>query len=106
MPTLTPYRVNVFAQGWRVTNRLKRVTRIERVGYGYQLWTEKQSYSEARLPGAGSFLFPGLHAVRDAALAELSKPNVHQVQVLTDQSRKVWLFNKNTDGRITGYMPD
>ena len=103
--TLTPYRVNVSAQGWRITKRLKRVTRIEPIGYGYQLWTEKQSYCEARLLSAGSFLFPGLHAVRAAALSELSKPHVHQVQVRTNQDKKVYLWNKHADGRVTGYRP-
>ena len=104
--TCKPYRVIAFAHGWRITRKLKRVTRIEPTQYGYCLWTETQHYQEARLPSAGSFLFPGIHAVRDAAIAELSKPDVYQVQVRTNQDRKVYLWNKHADGRITSYRPD
>lgn len=85
----TPYRVACFGDR-----------------FGYILWNPVQVYREARLPDAGSFLFPGLHAVRAAALNELAKPGIHQVQIRTNQDRKVWIFNKQAGGKITGYQPD
>jgi hypothetical protein len=103
---LTPYRVNVFARGFRPVGKPSKkngYTKIALSEYGFQLWTEVQAYREARLPSAGSFLFPGLHAVRQAALDALAKPNVYQVQIKTNQDRTVYLWNKHRDGRVTGY---
>ena len=74
--TPTPYRINVFATGERVTGKGKRQRR-HTIGYGYMGWTEHQYYREARLPGAGSFLYPGLHAVHRAAQAYLALPGTH-----------------------------
>lgn len=101
-----PYRVNVFANGWRASgkpNKRNGFTRIERTQYGYTLWTHEQAYQEARLSSAGSFLFPGIHAVRRAAMDALQRPNTYQVQVRTNQDRLVYLWNKHADGRISGY---
>jgi hypothetical protein len=75
MTTRTPYRLMVGLAGRQA---------------GFMGWTREQVYPEARLPSAGSFLYPGLHAVRRAALAYLADPTVGQVQVRTDQDRHVW----------------
>ena len=103
---LTPYRLVIFASRYAPKKKLKRHTVIERIQYGYDGWTPVQYYREARLPSAGSFLYPGMHAVRRAAMEALAIPNVTQVSVRTNQDKKVYIFNKNSDGRITGYVPD
>lgn len=100
-----PYRIAVFATSTTVVGKGKR-QRTKVQGYGYCGWTPVQHYVEARLPGAGSFSFPGIHAARVAAREYLALPETHQVQIRNNQDRKVWLFNKHADGRITGYMPD
>ncbi len=103
---LTPYRINVFATSTKTMGKGKR-QKTKTTGYGNMGWTPVQhAWDAGRLPSAGSFLWPGMKAVRDAAMAFLALPETHQVQILTDQSRKVWLFNKHADGRITGYCPD
>src|SRR3954468_16319859 len=89
-----PYRMVVFAQGFRVVRRYKRFTKIEPSVYAYMGWTPTQHYQEERLPSAGSFLFPGLHAVRKAAMAELAKPEVQSVSIRTNQDRNVHRFVK------------
>lgn len=107
--TPKPYRLVIFAARY-VTKRERirpapHVT-IELQHFGYDGWNPIQHYNEARLPGAGSFLYPGLHAVRKAAMDALALPGVHQVSIRTNQDRRVYLFNKHADGRITGYRPD
>lgn len=92
---MTPYRVCVFARG--AIGRFKKI-----VSYGYDLWNPVQYFQEARLPSAGSFLWPGLHAVRRAAMAAFEQPDVHQVQVRTNQDRIVYIWNKH-NGIISGY---
>ena len=99
---LTPYRINVFATCERTIGKGKR-QRKQTVGCGYMGWTPEQYYREARLPGAGSFLFPGLIAVRAAAMAYLALPNVHQLAIKNNQDRTVYRYFKHADGRITGY---
>lgn len=105
MENRTPYRVQVSRWQYRPAGRPRKngFTPIQKVGTGYDLWTPEQSYQEARLPSAGSFLFPGLFAVRAAALAEFAKPGVHQVQIRTNQDRIVYIFNRRADGQVSGY---
>ena len=98
----TPYRLVIFATGTRTVGRGKR-QRQQTIGYGYMGWTPVQAYQEARLPGAGSFLYPGLHAVHRAAQAYLARPETHQVSIRTDQDRSVYRYYKHADGTITGY---
>lgn len=100
-----PYRVVVFAEETQVVGKGKRA-RTVRSTYAYMGWTEAQYYSEARLPSAGSFLFPGLHAVHRAAMDYLAIPETVQVSVRTDQDRKVYVYFKNQDGTVSGYRPD
>ena len=96
-----PYCINVFA-----CDVLERLTTKKPQVYGFQGWNPVQHYKEARLPSAGSFLWPGIVAVRKAAMEYLAQPHTFQVQVLTNQSRKVYIWNKDPFGKITGYRPD
>lgn len=99
-----PYRILVFAHGFRPGKRRKTFTEIVPSQYGYMGWTPLQTYDKgARLPNAGSFLYPGIVAVRKAAMVYLAIPSTHQVQIRTNQDRKVYLWNKHPDGSITGY---
>ena len=72
-----------------------------------QGWNPENSHEPGRLPGSGSFTWVGIVAVRKAAMEYLNQPHTFQVQVLTNQSRKVYLWNKNAvSGEITGYRPE
>lgn len=94
-----PYRIVIFSRGALKGLKGQR-------GYAYHGWTSTQHYIEARLPNAGSFLFPGLYAVRRAAMEYLALPETHQVQIRTNQDRKLYLWNKHADGTISGYRPE
>jgi hypothetical protein len=100
METRRPCRIVVFASGPLATTKRRKP---RATGYAYIGWREHQAYSEARLPGAGSFLFPGLHAVRRAALAYLALPETHQVSIRTNQDRSIYRYFKASDGHISGY---
>ncbi len=102
--TRQPYRLMASGTSLRTTGRGKR-KRAQLVGWGIMGWTTEQPYNEARLPGAGSFLFPGLHAVRQAAMDYLNRPNIQQVAIRTNQDRSLYIFNKYADGSIHGYRP-
>jgi hypothetical protein len=104
--TRTPYRIVVFASKYVPSKRQPkraRYTAIERIDYAFMGWTETQVYQEARLPSAGSFLFPGLFAVRRAAMNALSLPETQQVSIRTNQDKSVYRYFKHSDGRISGY---
>lgn len=100
--THTPYIIHVFATGTRTIGKGKR-QRTQTIGYGYMGWTSVQHYQEARLPGAGSFLYPGFIRARQAALAFLRLAETHQVCVKTNQSRDVYRWFKAADGTVSGY---
>lgn len=100
---MKPYRLVVFATGTRIVGRGKK-REERRVGYAYMGWTPTQIFDAgARLPGAGSFLYGGMHAVRRAAIEYLALPETHQVSIRTNQDRSVYRFIKHVDGRVTGY---
>lgn len=99
---MTPYRLIVFATGTRTTGRGKRA-RTKTVGYGYMGWTADQRAEPHRLPGSGTFCFPGLQAVRRAAMEYLALPETHCVSVRTNQDRSIYRWHKGSDGRISGY---
>lgn len=101
-----PYRITVFATKLSAGRRYKKYTQLVQRHYAFDGWHEEQSYQEARLPGAGSFLYPGIFAARAAALEFLALPGTTQVQVKTNQDKKVYLFNKHADGTVTGYRPE
>ena len=98
-----PYRIIVFASGFRPGRRRRTYTEIIPCDYAFDGWTPAQSYQEARLPSAGSFLFPGIVAVRKAAMEYLARPSVTQVSVRTNQDKQVYRYFRQADGRITGY---
>jgi hypothetical protein len=98
-----PYRIVVFATGLRAGRRYKRYTQLVRTDYAYMGWTPEQHYQEARLPSAGSFLYPGVFAVYRAAREFLALPGTRQVSIRTNQDRQVYRYFKHEDGRITGY---
>lgn len=99
----TPYRLVIFASGFRPKRRRNTYTEIELCRFAYFGWTLTQHYQEARLPSAGSFLFPGIHAVRAAAMEALSQSGVEQVSIRTNQDKQVYRFFKHQDGTISGY---
>lgn len=103
-PVGKAYRIVVCATGAKVVGKGKR-RRVERTSYAYIAWQEDTTHDPAR-EGYGTFCFAGLHRVRHRAMRELGLPEVHQVQVRTNQDRTVYLWNKHADGRITGYRPD
>lgn len=99
-----PYRLVVFAQGLKRGKRSPKVCQLNRQGVAWIGWTPHQHCGqEARLPGAGSFLYPGFLKARQAAFQYLQQPCVTQVSVRTDQDRSIYRWVKQTDGRITGY---
>lgn len=104
METRTPYRIVVFASGLRAGKHLKRYTELIPYDYAFMGWTPKQHFSEGRLTSAGSFLYPGMHAVRRAAMAFLAQPGTRQVSIRNNQDRQIYRYFKQTDGRITGYL--
>lgn len=110
----TPYRIMVSAIRFKKGRRVKafrigrttlhgEYTELVQMPIGYMGWTSEQHYQEARLPGAGSFLYPGILAARRAAMVYLDSPNVTQVSIRTNQDKTVYRYVKGTDGRVTGY---
>src|SRR5271157_1209126 len=95
-----PFRLAVFARDTRPVQASRAKAGLAS-SYGFFGWTPVKSYREARLPSAGSFLYPGIVAVRKAAMDYLAQPNVFQVQVRTNQDRKVFIWNKHEDGTVT-----
>ena len=77
----TPYRIVVFASGFGPGRLHKRYTEIVKPDHAYMGWTPQQHYQEARLPSAGSFLYPGFIAVRRAAMEYLALPETRQVSI-------------------------
>jgi hypothetical protein len=99
---ITPYRVAVFATSTQTKGKGKRQRTITK-GYGYFGWTENRIAEPSRLPGSGTFLyFGGIRAIV-AARQYLALPETHQVQIRTNQDRKVLVYIKHPDGHITHY---
>ncbi len=103
---ITPYRLNVSATSTVTVGKGKR-QRTKVRHYGYMGWTPFQLCGqEARLPDAGSFLYPGFIRAREAAMAYLALPETTQISIRTNQDQTVYVYNKHEDGRITGYAED
>jgi hypothetical protein len=100
------YGLAVFARGFRAGRRTRKMTELIPSDYGFLGWNPDSSHESGRLPGSGSFSWVGIVAVRKAAMDYLRRPDVFQVQVRTNCSRKLYIWNKHADGRITGYTPD
>lgn len=89
--TLTPYRIDVFGTSEIEIKKGKRA-RKERRGWAIQAWNPVNHFEPGRLPGAGSFLFPGLHAARSTALLYFQQPEIEQVSIRTNQDKEVFRF--------------
>ena len=102
--TKTPYRVLVFAQGTKTTGRGK-TRRTQQTGFGFVAWNPDHTVEVGRLPGSGSFVFPGIRRARIEAMYYLGMlgNTYHQVSIRTNQDREVYRYFKHADGRITGY---
>ena len=82
---MLPLRIIVFG-----TQEIRKGNKIIKRGFGFVSWNpEQQCGQEARLPTAGSFLWPGLFATRRAALIALAQPGIEQVSIRTNQDREV-----------------
>lgn len=102
---MTIYRISVFATGQRTIGRGKR-QRTQSIGYGYHGWTSNQSAEPWRLKGSGTFCYLGAFHAIVAARQYLALPETHQVQIRTNQDRKVLIYYKRPDGRITCYRAE
>lgn len=102
----TPYRIMVSAVGLKRGKRYRKYTALTEYHYGYMGWNPVQVYQEARLPNAGSFLYPGITAVRQAAMDYLALSTTYQVSIRTNQDRSVYVYHKRPDGAITGYATE
>jgi hypothetical protein len=104
-----PYCLNVFGNGFRPGRRVKAgknhgaYTEIIPCGWGIQGWNPDNRHEPGRLPNSGCFTWLGIVAVRKAAMECLARPNVTQVSVRTNQSKQLYRWFKQPDGRITGY---
>lgn len=96
---VTPYRIAVFASGTQTKGKGKRQRAIT-THYAYMGWTADQSAERSRLEGSGTFLYNGGLRVIVAARKYLALPETTQVQIRTNQDRKVLIYFKHADGRI------
>ena len=96
--TKTAYRILVSGQGWR-HGRLVRgkhpYTKVEPTTMSWVAWNLDHTVESARLPGSGSFVWPGLHAVRTEALRLMAASNVSQVSIRTNQDRSIYVYRKD-----------
>ena len=105
----TPYRLVVFACGYRRgrtyigrgPSHRGAYSVITPITYAYCGWTEDQTAEPWRLPGSGTFCFPGLHAVHRAARAYLAMLATEQVSVRTNQDREVYRYWKLHPDRVS-----
>lgn len=89
---MIPLRAVVFTSFQRTIGRGKKARTVT-TGAAYELWNPSTVCEPWRLEGSGSFLWPGLHAVRRAAMAEFAAdPNVTQISIRTNQDREVYRF--------------
>ena len=94
---LTPYRVIVFATR-EITRGRGRKAKTERIGVGWDAWNPDHTFEPARLEGSGSFLWLGLRDAKNAVGAAFLDPTVHQVQIRTNQDRKVAIYYRGYQG--------
>jgi len=102
--TVTPYTLVIAGSHWQAGKTRKNgFTPITRARSAWQGWTADQSAGSGRLPGSGSFVFHGALRAVAAAHAALRQAHVDQVQIRTNQDRKVIVYNKCANGTITHY---
>jgi hypothetical protein len=103
MREIRPYVIWVFASREEEKGKGKRKKTVT-VDYGYCLWNPEQHYQEARLPSAGSFLWPGPIAARRAALDALMLPGTRQVSIRTNQDRQIARLYRHRLDEYLGQM--
>ena len=97
---VTPYRIAVAATGTQIKGKGKQ-QRTVTTHYAYMGWTADQSAEPHRLQGSGTFMYLGGLRVVAAARKYLALPETTQVQIRTNQDRKVLVYHKHADGRVT-----
>jgi hypothetical protein len=100
------YTIHVFGENYVPTRKLKKMTLIERRRWGILGWNPNNAHEPGRLPNSGCFTWVGCLAARRAAMEFLTRPAVTQVQIHTNQDRTIYVWNKATDGTVTGYGYD
>jgi hypothetical protein len=104
MANVTPYTLVIAGSHWHAGKTRKNgFTPITRQRSAWQGWTADQSAEAGRLAGSGSFVYNGGVRAVAAARAYLRQGNVDQVQIRTNQDRKVIVYNKCANGTITHY---
>jgi len=100
-----PFRINVFGTA-EVTKGKGKRARVERQGFGYQLWNPCEETAEcAGRPGFGSFYWYGLSVARRAALDALQQPGIDQVSIRTNQDQFVATLYRSKWYDYMGQMP-
>lgn len=105
-----PLRVCVFGHVWqrgrlyagRGPNNRGARTAIEPILAGWHAWTPDTT-AEPHREGYGSFCYLGGLRALAAARRAFRQSGVTQVQIRTNQDRKVLIFNRRNDGRIDCY---
>lgn len=108
---MTVYRIVVASTVWRVGRTYKgrgpnakgAYTAVEPVTAAFDGWISDQSAEPWRLTGSGSFCYAGALRAIAAARQYLRQSATSQVQIRTNQDRKVLIYNKAADGRVTHY---
>jgi len=104
MANVTPYTLVIAGSHWQAGKTRKNgFTPITRARSAWQGWTADQSAEAGRLAGSGSFVYNGALRAVQAARAYLRQANVDQVQIRTNQSRTILVYNKRANGTITFY---
>jgi hypothetical protein len=80
-------------------------TRIEVASVAWIGWHDDHTVEPGRLAGSGSFSFPGIRAAYTAVRRYLAEPGVHQVQLRTNQDRKLYVWHQH-GGRVTWYAAE
>lgn len=98
---IRPYRVVVFSTIQIDYKRKGKKT----VGCAFDAWNPELTDHWAhagRLQGSGSFSWLGMQGAKYAAARAFLDPAVHQVQIRTEQDRKLLIFNRHRN-TITSY---
>lgn len=69
-------------------------------------WTPDQTAEPARLAGSGSMLFAGMLRAIASARSHMRRTDVHQIQIRTNQDRKILVYNRRPDGSFAHYRAE
>lgn len=113
-PRVSTYRVAVVGRVWR-RGRVYRgrgpaargaYTAVELAAGAWCAWTLDRTAEPWRLAVSGTSCFAGGVRAVQAARAALRDPRVTQVQIRTNQDRKILVYNRSSDGKVTYYGAD